>query len=431
MKKKFVKPALISGTLLSIGFWLGQFNAWLDKHSPSNVPDATSTPSREPLYWVAPMDSNYRRDKPGKSPMGMDLVPIFDKTSDDDGIKVSENVLMSFGVTTEKITRGRLERQINTFGFTEWNQESIRHHHPRIAGWVERLYVKTQGETINKGQPLYALYSPELVNAQADYLLALKQNNTTLIAAAESRLRAFQVQDDFIQQLKQTKKIQQNILTRAEYSGVLLTLPISEGMYVSPNEPLFSTASLDEIWVIADILESYAQQVTTRLQADISVDAYPNHTFRGDIDFINPTIIDHRLNARIRIANTQGLLKPNMLTHIRILLPPLQETLLAPTQAIIQTQDQDRVILAHGQGRFTSQPITKGLSSQGQTQILKGLKAGDEIVTNAQFLLDAETQTLTAIKRLNSEASKNQDPKTEHSMHDMDHSTHHQHMHHH
>lgn len=424
MNQQFLKRSLMLGLCLFMGFILGRWeeSQWgsLFSSQPMTMPHKKKP--REPLYWVAPMDSHYRRDAPGKSPMGMDLIPVYDDAESEGSIKVSNDILISFGVKTHEVAFGQLQTTIETFGFTRWNQDSIRHHHPRIAGWIEQLHVKTQGETIKKGQPLYALYSPELVNAQAEFILALNQKNTPLIIAAESRLRAFQVQTDFINALKTTRKIQQNILTRAEYSGILLDLPISEGMYVTPDKPLFSSVSMDEIWIMADILESHVHQIKSGLTVSMTIEAIPNRTFKGVIDFIEPQLSNHRIKARIRLKNSDQLLKPNMLAMISIKLQPLNNTLLVPTQSIIKTEQQNRVILALGGGRFKAQMITTGRSANGLTQVTQGLSEGQTIVTHSQFLLDTTANIDSAIERLSSEpetesASSSSHPHHNHHLH--------------
>jgi Cu(I)/Ag(I) efflux system membrane fusion protein len=419
MNQQFLKRSLMLGLCLFMGFILGRWEEshWESLFSSLPIAKANTAKPREPLYWVAPMDSHYRRDAPGKSPMGMDLIPVYDDAQTEGSIKVSNDILMSFGVKTHPVAFGQLQTTIKTFGYTRWNQDSVRHHHPRIAGWIKQLHVKTQGETIKKGQPLYALYSPELVNAQAEFILALNQKNIPLIIAAESRLRAFQVQTDFIKALKTTRKIQQNILTRAEYSGILLDLPINEGMYVTPDKPLFSTVSMDEIWVMADILESHVHQIKTGLTVSMTIEAIPNRTFKGVIDFIDPQLSNHRIKARIRLKNTGFLLKPNMLAMISIKLQPLNNTLLVPTQSVIKTEQKERVILALGEGLFKAQAIITGRSANGLTQVIQGLSEGQTIVTHSQFLLDTTANIDSAIERLSSEIDPESDSNRRHSTH--------------
>ena len=145
----------------------------------------------EILYWVAPMDANYRRDKPGKSPMGMDLVPFYAEESSEDGVvKISPSVENNLGVRIGNVKKGILNREINTVGYISFDEEKLFHLHSRVEGWVEKLVVKATGDVVKKGQKLFELYSPTLVNAQEEYLTALKSNNKILINASKDRLSA-------------------------------------------------------------------------------------------------------------------------------------------------------------------------------------------------------------------------------------------------
>ena len=157
--------------------------------------DMAASDEPKPLYWVAPMDPNYKRDQPGKSPMGMDLIPVYaeDSSAGDAGpgtISISPEVVNNLGVRTQPAASGTLHTEINTVGYVQYNQDALIHIHPRVQGWVEKLHVKAEGDPVTRGQPLYDLYAPELVNAQEEYLLALDRNNQRLIKAAHDRLEA-------------------------------------------------------------------------------------------------------------------------------------------------------------------------------------------------------------------------------------------------
>ena len=165
---------------------------------------------KQPLYWVAPMDSNYRRDAPGLSPMGVDLVPVYDEVgnseSEKGAITISPVVINNLGVKTTKVQLKTLQSNINTVGYVQYNQDKITHIHPRVEGWLEDLYVKAQGDKVNAGEPLYTLYSPQLVNAQEEFLLAVNRNNNVLIRAAKARLESLNVSAEFIERLQKISK---------------------------------------------------------------------------------------------------------------------------------------------------------------------------------------------------------------------------------
>ena len=189
---------LLSST---VGALIGASVVWL-LNSPNDSETTAAGGDRKPLYWVAPMDPNYKRDKPGKSPMGMDLIPVYEDGADEAGtIKISPEVINNLGVRTAKVQRGQLDLQVNTVGYVQYDENQLVHVSPRVEGWIERLYTKAAGDPVVQGEPLFALYSPTLVNAQEELLLALKRNNRVLIDAATERLLALQLAKEDIEKL--------------------------------------------------------------------------------------------------------------------------------------------------------------------------------------------------------------------------------------
>ena len=175
------------------------------------------------------MNPNYKRDNPGKSPMGMDLIPVYENAGGDQEIgtvTISPDVVNNLGVRTAPATRGQLDVSVNTVGYVQYDEDRLVHIHPRVEGWIEKLHVKAAGDPVTQGEPLYALYSPTLVNAQEELLLALKRNNPTLITAAMERLSALQVPESEIHRLKKSAKVSQAITIKAPQSGVLDNLMV-------------------------------------------------------------------------------------------------------------------------------------------------------------------------------------------------------------
>ena len=231
----------------------------------SFLPSTTSvsdngTEENKPLYWVAPMDANFRRDQPGQSPMGMDLIPYYGSQNNtvDEGagtIKISPSVINNLGVRTTTATYSPLKTTIETVGYVTYDEDKLVHIHPRIAGWVEKLYINAIGDPVTKDQPLYDIYSPELVNAQEELLLALDRKNKRLITAAENRLIALQIPRKAINALKKDKKVQLNVTFYAPQNGVVESLFIREGFYVKPETMMLSIVDLTQVWVKAEVFE--------------------------------------------------------------------------------------------------------------------------------------------------------------------------------
>lgn len=403
--------------LLSLGalFMLGALYVWqpnLLGHDMAVQSDDTD----EPLYWVAPMDPNYRRDAPGKSPMGMDLVPVYakDQASGEDGpgtITIAPEVVNNLGVRTSKVVLDRLQPVIRTVGYLQYNQDSIVHIHPRVEGWVEDSYVSTVGAPIQQGQPLYTLYSPALVNAQEELLFGLKRGDQRLIEAAEQRLLALQISNTVIRQIKEEGQVSQIVTFYAPKSGVVEELNIREGLYVKPGMTLMSIANLDEIWIEAEVFERQASMIEIGLPVEVSLDFLAGELRQGQVDYIYPSLDakTRTLRLRIRLDNADNALKPNMFAELRILANDQKERLLIAKEGVIRGGEQSRVVLALGDGRFKSLAVKTGRNDNQRIEILEGLVEGEEIVTSAQFLLDSESSKTSDFTRIDVSESQSAD----------------------
>lgn len=399
--KSILIGVLVGVVLCAIGFIL------LSPQHPGDVSAIDKSNDKKPLYWVAPMDANYKRDKPGNSPMGMALIPVYenDKYGPDEGvgtIRISSNVINNLGVRTTLVQTKALQRKINTVGFVTYDEDKLIHIHPRVAGWIEKLYVKAVGDPVKKGQPIYDIYSPELVNAQDELLLAIERKNQRLIQAAENRLVALQLSSKTINVLKKTRKVQQTITFFSPQNGVVKSLDIREGFFVTPETMMLSIADLSQIWVKAEIFERQAAQVSMGDKVIMKLDYLPNKQWQGHIEHVHPMINTKTRTTvvRLRFDNTSGDLKPNMFAQVSIDTNDKDKTLLIPKEALIRTGNQDRVVLALGQGNFKSIAVKVGRFDPHNVEILSGLTEGEKVVSSAQFLLDSESSKTSDFKRM-------------------------------
>ncbi|MDO6693244.1 efflux RND transporter periplasmic adaptor subunit, partial [Aliiglaciecola sp. 3_MG-2023] len=423
----YLVAGLLGGALLT-GLY---FNFSGHGQSASAKQDTNVEADEAPLYWVAPMDPNFKRDQPGKSPMGMDLVPVYannNSTNNDSPgtVSIAPNIVNNLGVRTAKVAYSSMHVPIQTIGYVGYNQDRLIHIHARAQGWVDKLYVTASGEPVEKDQPLYALYSPELVNAQEEYLLAVNRGNSALTNAALSRLVALQMPKQAIQTLKQTQKVLQTVEFRSPQAGVVDNLNIREGFFVNPERTLMSIASLDDVWVETEVFERLAGQVEVGLPVTMSLDYLPGESWQGVVDYIYPTLNEQTrtLRARLRFSNSQQKLKPNMFAQVVIHTKPSARSLWVPSEAVIRTRAQNRVVLALGDGQFKSVEVKLGTVAHGQAQILDGLEQGDTIVTSAQFLLDSESSINSDFSRMTALSNKQEaDKQDSHANHEsMDHS---------
>lgn len=360
----------------------------------------------QPMYWVAPMDPNYKRDKPGKSPMGMDLIAVY-HGQDDGGahsgtIRISPDVVNNLGVRTAEVARKTLYGEIKTVGYVKYDEDQLLHVHPRVEGWIDKLFVKAAGDPVEEGQPLYAIYSPELVNAQEELLLALSRNNQRLIRAAEDRLGALQLPADAIEKLKRTREVKQNVIFYSPQSGVLDDLNIRQGFYVKPDIRIMTIGSLDRVWVEAEIFEDQAADVVQGLPVTMTLDFLPGKIWQGRVDYVYPSLDakTRTLKVRLRFDNDNSELKPNMFAQVTINVNRSDDTLLIAKEALVRTGSMERVVLALEGGRFKSVEVKTGRVGEGFVEILGGLEVGDRVVTSAQFLLDSESSKTSDFIRM-------------------------------
>lgn len=361
---------------------------------------------KQPLYWVAPMDSKFRRNEPGKSPMGMDLIAVYEPSvSDDHGpgvVRISPDVVNNLGVRVARVHRDTLHTEINTVGYVKYDEDQLKHIHPRVEGWVDKLYVKATGDPVEKGQPLYDLYSPQLVNAQEEYLLALARNNQSLMLASENRLKSLQLSDRFIETLKTKRKVFQAITFNVPQSGVVDNLNIREGFFVKPGTTMMSIGKLDQVWVEAEVFARQAALVKAGTPVTMRLEYLQGQVWEGQIDYVYPSLnpITRTLRVRLRFDNTNKILKPNMFAEVTIHVDSPETFLLVPRTAVIRTGDKNVVVVALGEGQYKSVAVEIAGSDNQFISVTKGLKLGDEVVVSAQFLLDSESSKHSDFKRM-------------------------------
>jgi Cu(I)/Ag(I) efflux system membrane fusion protein len=361
------------------------------------------------LYWVAPMDPNYRRDEPGKSPMGMDLKPVYasDDESGENGspiVKISPEVVNNLGVRTIAAVRGTISKDIHTVGYLEYNEERIDHIHTRTEGWIDKLTVRAEGERVKKGQPLFEIYSPPLVVAQEEYVHALKNNNKTMIKRSHERLISLGISEQQIRRLNKELKASRNVVFYSPQTGVLTKLGVRNSMFVKPETQILSIANLDNIWLLAEVFERQANWVEIGQIAEAILPSMPGVIWKGNVEYIYPELdpVTRTLRVRLRFDNPEEKLMPNMYAHVTIFGNQQKDALNIPREALIRDSRQTRVIRALGEGRFLAQEVVTGIESGDRIEIISGLNEGDNIVVSSQFLIDSESSLKASIGRMQS-----------------------------
>ncbi|MBD1557777.1 efflux RND transporter periplasmic adaptor subunit [Vibrio sp. S9_S30] len=395
---------LVGGAL---GYGMNHYMAGAN-HNMSAMASPAAAGSDEPLYWVAPMDPNYKRDKPGKSPMGMDLIPVYAEdisgANDKAGtVKIDPSVENNLGVKTASVTKEPLSPSLDTVGYIAFDESRLWQTNVRVAGWVEKLYINAVGEKVSKGDVLFTLYSPELVKAQEELISAYKTNRKGLVEGATERLLTLGVDRNQIRTITRRGRASQTIEVKAPADGVIANLNIREGGYLSPAQAVISAGPLDHVWVDAEVFERQAHWVKAGSNASMRLDSVPGHTWQGEVDYIYP-ILDPKtrtLRVRLKFPNPKGELKPNMFANIT--LQPISEesVLTIPKSAVIRSGGMTRVVLSEGEGKYRSARVEVGREAGEKIEVLKGLTENDRIVTSAHFMLDSESSQTADLARIN------------------------------
>ncbi|MBY4677580.1 efflux RND transporter periplasmic adaptor subunit [Marinobacterium arenosum] len=400
-----MKLVINSLLMLSLGAGAGYLATSYLADAPS--PSSAAGGKAEPLYWVAPMDPNYKRDKPGLSPMGMELIPVYeeDLNGGDDApgtVAISPEVINNLGVRTAPIAFGPLQAEIRSVGYVGFDEDLLKHLHSRVEGWIQVLHVKSEGEYVAAGQPVYELYAPTLVNAQEEYLAARRSNNRLLQRSARDKLRALGVSDEEIKALARRGSARQTIVVRAESGGYVSQLNVREGMFIKPALTLMSIGPLDQVWVTAEVFERQAAWLQVGQRASMQLDYAPGREWQGTVDYIYP-VLDAKtrtVKVRLRFDNPDQALKPNMFARLDIAAKATDATLHVPAEAVIRTGSQQRVVVALGDGKFKSVAVELGPQAGDRIAINAGLLPDDQVVTSAQFLLDSESSISSDFQRM-------------------------------
>jgi Cu(I)/Ag(I) efflux system membrane fusion protein len=388
---------------VAAGFGVGRW--WPSSGNGMDTEQASG--ERKILYWRAPMDPNYRRDRPGKSPMGMDLVPVYaDEAGEQIGlVSIDPRVVSNLGVRTAAVERSVLSRRIETVGYVTYDEETLLQINTRVDGWIEHLAVKAAGDPVRRGQVLFELYSPTLVNAQREHLAAMRSNNEALHEASLQRLRALGMTPDEIDRLHNQQTVEQRIRVFSAKNGFVAQLGVREGVYVTPATNIIAIAELDQVWVLAEVFERQAAWVAPGQRAEVQLDFLPGERWVGTVDYVYPELdpTTRTLQVRLRFDNTAGALRPNMFARVEISGDETGPVLHVPREAVIRGGNADRVVLALGGGQFRAQPVELGIETGEQVEIRSGVSEGDVVVTSGQFLIDSESNIDAALARMDPE----------------------------
>ncbi|MCX7192608.1 MAG: efflux RND transporter periplasmic adaptor subunit [Proteobacteria bacterium] len=407
-------------------FLLGNHQA--DHSKSQTVNGKPETGSRKPqtenrklLYYRNPMGLPDTSPVPKKDSMGMDYVAVYqgDEAGEDGAVSISVAKVQKLGVKSEAAMLRSLNRTLHATGRIEVDERRTYAIAPKFEGWVERLYLNSTGQTVSKGQPLFDVYSPELVSAQREYAIAAqgeaklanadeetKAGMKQLADASLARLKNWDITPGELRQLTDGKS-RRNLTYYAPVSGIVLEKKAVQGMRFMPGETLYQIADLSSVWVLADISEQDIALIKAGGKAKVNIAAFPDKTFEGKITFIYPTLnpATRTVQVRVEMANTDGQLRPAMFANVTLPVGNNARVLTVPTSAVIDSGTRQIVLVQRAEGRYTPRTVKLGHRNNDYVEVLDGIREGELVVTSALFLIDAESNLKAALAGLGTPAS--------------------------
>jgi membrane fusion protein, copper/silver efflux system len=356
---------------------------------------------------------------PGKDSMGMEMVPVYDDTDLMAAtVQIDAVTIQRMNLKTAAVERGPLRREIRAVGTVAYNEEGLRDINTKYAGWIERLRVNATWTTVQAGDPLFEIYSPDLYNAQLNYLVALQSEGEEagpLTSAALARLQLFDVSQEFIDAVVRAQKPERTYTYRAPTAGVVIEKSAVEGQMVAPGERIFRLADFSSVWVLMQVYESDLPFVKEGQAVTVHNTFGPERAYAGKVDRILPRIEEQTrtITARLVLRNPDGFLRPEMFVEVRLTTQLADSVVLVPDIAVLRSGERNSVFVALDGGSFEPREVTLGVRSEGNFyEVRDGLSAGERVVTSGQFLLDSESQIREAVQKMLRSESQGAIPDT-------------------
>ncbi len=379
-----------------------------------------ATEKKEQIYYC-PMHPNYTSDKPGECPIcGMNLVPKKKDTKEEikaekDEVFISPEKQQLIGVKTDRVRFVNFKKSVRAKGLIEYDERRLFNVTTKIEGYVDDLFINYTGQMVKKGDPLFTIYSPELVSAQQEYLLALKSKEISkdsgfpeikkslegLIESARRKLKLWDITDAQIDNLEKTGNVKKSLTIYSPYSGFVVEKKVVEGMKIMIGDVLYKIADLSSVWVVADVYEHDIHSIKLGQSVQISLLSMPEKRFFSKVSYIYPYLESETRTVKVRmeVQNVDFVLKPNMYVNVEIDVN-LGRRLSIDETAVIDTGERQIVILTVKKGHFKPVEVRIGSKVENYFEILEGLKEGDEVVINANFLIDSESRMKSALSEM-------------------------------
>ncbi len=411
--------------------------------APGGATATASAPAAKPsggprkiLFYRNPMNPNVTSQGPAKDAMGMDYVPVYEDEAKGSGggnlpegyatVQVGEERVRLAGIQSATAVRETISNPVRATGVVVPDETRVRRVQSKIEGWIEKLHTNFTGQTVTKGQPLMEIYSPDLVATQREYLLAragvdrmkespyedARQMSSGLAEAARTRLKLFDVPESFVVELERTGQVRRTVTLNAPVSGYVTGKEIFEGTRVMPGMDLLTVTDLSRVWIDADLYEYEAQSVRVGQTAALDTVADPGGKMKGRVAFIYPTLSPETrtLKVRFEFPNPGLRLKPQMYANVSLDLHGVTGVVI-PDSALIETGVRQIAFVDTGDGSFEPREVKVGVRGNGKAQVLSGVKAGEKVAVQANFLLDSESKLRAALTKMTGGASAPSQPQ--------------------
>ena len=377
--------------------------------------------TRKILFYRSPMNPSVTSPTPAKDAMGMDYVAVYaevdSNAKEPEGtVKIDGVTVQNIGVRTTKAIKSALSHTVRAVGRVAYDEERMVHLHPKTEGWIENLNVDKTGQWVKKNTDLLSIYSPQLVASQQEYILALnnlkalekspikdiRQGAEELVKSSRERLKLLDVPAHQLRELQRSHKVKKSLHIHAPADGIVMKIGARKGQFVTPATEIYMIADLRKIWVYADIYEYELPWIKEGDPVEMQLAGIPGKTFKGHLAYIYPYAEAKTRTIKVRLVfdNAELLLKPEMFAEVTIFADKQKNAIIIPSEAVIRSGARNQVFVVREPGKFEPRLVTLGLSSNGKVIVLQGLKAGEKVVTSAQFLIDSESKLREATAKM-------------------------------
>ncbi|MEW6005551.1 MAG: efflux RND transporter periplasmic adaptor subunit [Stygiobacter sp.] len=381
----------------------------------------TKSGEKKIAYYKDPMHPWYTSNKPGIAPdCGMELVPVYEGESDVRGIKIDPVVVQNIGVRVETAKKQKLLKIIRTTAKIDYDERKVTTVSTKIMGWVEKLYVDYTGQYVKKGQPLFEIYSPELVSTQEEYLQAIRylkkvsqgskevlDGAQELVNSAKRRLFYWDISEKDINEIEKNNSPKKTLTIYSPVNGIVVEKMVYQGQQVMAGMNLYKIADLSVVWAMADIYQMDLPWIKLGQNVDLELSYLPGKKYQGKVTYIYPFLNDETKTVKIRteVRNTSNYeFKPGMFATAKFVSPVSINAIVVPSQAIIRSGERNIAVISLGGGYFDPREVKLGVESEGLVQVLEGIHEGENIVVSSQFLIDSESNLKAAIQQMSGHA---------------------------